>query len=159
MIVRLQAVQKAQLMAKESRRDRLCIQALDPENRQTCIVQISQQRLLTIARWGAWTVEEASEIAPFILQHPAAVFQGLRQDEDEDPRGTGWRCYFGRPTKTVRKDGSEANPDPNQVYLVFVNDEGVAYNWRWEHADPKKPDFPKGYETRFKDTVYHEGDD
>jgi len=146
-------------MAKECRRDRLCIEALDADNRQTCIVQISQQRLLTIAKWGAWAVKEASEIVPMILQHPMAVFQGLRRDEDEDPRGTGWRCYCGKPTKKFQKDGSEANPDPNQVFLVFVNDEGVAYNWRWEPVDLENPDFPKGHETRFKDTVYHEGDD
>jgi hypothetical protein len=111
-------------MAKESRRDRLCIEALDPVSRQACVVQISQQRLLTIAKWGAWAVKEASEIVPLVLQHPRAVFEGLRREEDEDPRGTGWRCYCGRPTKKFAKDGSEANPNPNQVFLVFVNDEG-----------------------------------
>jgi hypothetical protein len=146
-------------MAEESRRERLCIQAFDPANRQTCIVQISQQRLLTIAKWGSWAVKEAAEIVPHILQHPLAVFEGLRREEDEDRRGTGWRCYCGRANKKFQKDGSEANAAPNQVFLVFVNDEGVAYNWRWELADLEKPDFPKGHETRFKSTVYHEGDD
>ena len=146
-------------MAKESRRDRLCIEALDPETRQTRIVQISQQRLLTIAKWGAWAVREAAEIVPHILQHPVVVFQGLRREEDEDPRGTGWRCYCGKPTKKFQKDGSEVNPDPNYVFLVFVNDEGVAYNWRWECVDLEESGFPRGYETRFKDTVYYEGND
>jgi hypothetical protein len=70
-------------MAKESRRDGLCIDALDPETRQTCIVQISQHRLLTIAKWGAWA----------------------------------GACRFG------------------------------------------KARVPKGHETRFKHTVYHEGND
>ena len=146
-------------MAQESRRDRLCIHAFNPDNRQTCLIQISQQRLLTIAKWGAWAVKEASELVPLILQHPRAVFEGLRRDEDEDPRGTGWRCYCGKPIKKFEKDGSEANPDPNQVYLVYVNDEGVAYNWRWEPADAKNPDFPRGHETRFKKTVCHAGND
>jgi hypothetical protein len=146
-------------MAKQSRRDRLCIQALDPETRQTCVIQISQQRLLTIAKWGAWAVNEASEIVPFILQYPAAVFQGLRRDEDEDPGGTGWRCYCGRPTKRFQKDGSEANAEPGQVFLVFVNDEAVAYNWRWEAADLENANLPKGHDIRFRSMVYHEGND
>jgi len=96
---------------------------------------------------------------PHILQHPVVVFQGLRREEDEDPRGTGWRCYCGKPTKKFQKDGSEVNPDPNYVFLVFVNDEGVAYNWRWECVDLEESGFPRGYETRFKDTVYYEGND
>ena len=96
---------------------------------------------------------------PLVLQQPRTVFQGLRRDQDEDPRGTGWRCYCGKPTKKFLKDGSEANADLGQVFLVFVNDEGVAYNWRWEPADPESADFPNGHHTRFKDTVYHEGAD
>jgi hypothetical protein len=36
------------------------------------------------------------------------------------------------------------------VYLVFVNDEGVAYNWRWEKAEPEQPDLPVDHQTRFK---------
>jgi hypothetical protein len=141
-------------MAKESRRDRLCIHALDPVTRQTCVVQISQQRLLTIAKWGAWAVKEAAENVPLVLQHPLAIFQGLRRDEDEDPRGTGWRCYCGKPSTKYLKNGSEANADAGQVFLVFVNDESVAYNWRWESVDPENPDYPKSCETRFKSTVY-----
>jgi hypothetical protein len=34
--------------------------------------------------------------------------------------------------------------------LVFVNDEGVAYNWRWDKADPDEPTLPVGYQTRFR---------
>jgi hypothetical protein len=39
------------------------------------------------------------------------------------------------------------------VYAVFVNDEGVAYNWRWEKADPDQPSLPVGYQDRFKKQV------
>jgi hypothetical protein len=34
---------------------------------------------------------------------------------------------------------------------VFVNDERVAYNWRWEHADPDDHRLPVGYKDRFRD--------
>jgi hypothetical protein len=41
-------------------------------------------------------------------------------------------------------------PYPGQVYLVFLNDEKVAYNWRWEKADPDQPGLPMDHEDRFK---------
>ncbi len=41
-------------------------------------------------------------------------------------------------------------PRRGQVFLVFVNEDRVAYNWRWEQADPHKPDLPLGHEKRFK---------
>lgn len=138
----------------ENRRDRLCIEALAPGSAKPCLVQISQSRLLTIAKWGKWAVKEAAELVPYVLQFPVAVFEGLRREEDEDPRGAGWRCYCGRPAKKFQKDGSEANVDPGRIYLVFVNDEGVAYNWRWENADLANPNFPNDSAMRFKSTVY-----
>lgn len=94
--------------------------------------------------------KECGIIVPHILQHPTAIFEGLRRDEDEDSHGVGWRCYCGAPVQSFRPDGTEANPYPNQVYLVFVNDEGVAYNWRWERADPDNPKLPIGHADRFK---------
>ena len=87
---------------------------------------------------------------PVILQHPTAMFSGLRWDEDEDRRGYGWRCYCGIPEHSFRPDGSERRPYPNQVYLVFVNDQRIAYNWRWEQEDPDDPALPVGHETRFR---------
>ena len=39
------------------------------------------------------------------------------------------------------------------MYVVFVNDDNVAYNWRWEKSDPEKPTLPMGYQTRFKTQV------
>ena len=81
---------------------------------------------------------------------PTAVFEGLRRDEDEEPKGVGWRCYCGVPDCSYRRDGTETAPYPNRVYLVFVNDEGVAYNWRWEKADTDKAKLPVDHLTRFK---------
>lgn len=65
-------------------------------------------------------------------------------------QGVGWRCYCGIPEFAYHSDGTERRPYPGQVYLVFVNDEGVAYNWRWEKADPDDPNLPQNFETRFK---------
>jgi hypothetical protein len=97
--------------------------------------------------------KECGVIVPQILQHPTAVFEGLRQDEDEDRQGVGWRCYCGIPEHAYHSDGSERSSYPGQVYLVFVNDEGVAYNWRWEKAAPDDPDLPQNHQDRFRERL------
>lgn len=136
-----------------SRRDYLTIQALNPVDGKTCEVLISFDRMQTVGRRSLGHAKECGFVVPAILQKPTAVFEGLRRDEDEDPRGAGWRCYCGIPEVSYRQDGSEAAPYPNQVYLVFVNDEGVAYNWRWERADLEKPALPADYQTRFREQL------
>jgi len=94
--------------------------------------------------------KECAYLVPYILQTPSSVFEGLRREEDEDPRGVGWRCYCGLPTAAYRANGTEVNPYPGQVYLVFVNQAMIAYNWRWERADPDNPRLPNGHEIRFR---------
>jgi hypothetical protein len=139
-------------MAKSegSRRDYLQLEALDPESRTIATVQVSFDRMQVVGRRSMGQAKECGYILPMILQAPSAVFEGLRQDEDEDPRGVGWRCYCGIPDKAYHSDGSERSPYPGQVYLIFVNDEGVAYNWRWEKADPDDPTFPQNHALRFQ---------
>ena len=136
---------------KDTRRQYLTLQALDPATgKLTAEVQISYDRMQVVGRRSLGHAKECGYSVPAILQRPTAVFEGLRRDEDEDPRGVGWRCYCGIPDHSYRPDGTEAAPYPNQVYLVFVNDERVAYNRRWEKADLEDPKLPIGYETRFK---------
>jgi hypothetical protein len=114
----------------DSRRKGLTLQAVNPADGTHCEVLISYDRMQAVARRSLGHAKECGYIVPAILQRPTAIFEGLRQDEDEDPRGVGWRCYCGIPEHSFRPDGTAGRPYPNQVYLVFVNDEGVAYNWR-----------------------------
>ncbi|MHB8900294.1 MAG: hypothetical protein ACYC6Y_16210 [Thermoguttaceae bacterium] len=114
---------------------------------------ISYDRMQTVGRRSVGHARECGEIVPAILQRPSAIFEGLRWDEDEDRKGVGWRCYCGVPEHAYSSDGTAIRPYAGQVYLVFVNDEGVAYNWRWEKADPDNPRFPIYYQERFKSQV------
>ena len=133
----------------ESRREGLLIQAIDPGDGKLCEVQISHSRIQAVGRRSMGQAKECAYTVPHILQHPTAIYEGLRREEDEDRWGTGWRCYCGIPEHSYQADGSEGHPYRGQVYLVFVNDEGVAYNWRWEPADADNPRLPGGHETRF----------
>jgi hypothetical protein len=116
----------------------------DPE------VQISFERMHVVSRRGMGHAKECAFIVPWILLHPTAIFQGLRRDHDEDQWGFGWLCYCGVPEQSYRPDGTPAPAYHHQVYLVFVNDERVAYNWRWEKADPDDVKLPLDFENRFK---------
>lgn len=134
-----------------SRRDYLTLQAIEPnDGTLTAEVQISFERMQAVGRRSMGHAMECGIIVPMILEKPTAIFEGLRQDDDEDRRGFGWRCYCGQPEHSYRPDGSSMPPYRDQVYLVFVNDEQVAYNWRWEKADPEDPRLPINHETRFK---------
>jgi len=136
----------------ESRREFVLLDAFDPTTKETCKVQISYERMQAVARRGMIQASECAHIVPEILQAPKAVFEGLRYDEDEDRFGdaAGWRCYCGIPKNSYRANGEPAKPYEDKVYLVFINDQGVAYNWRWEKCDPDDPRLPMDHETRFK---------
>jgi hypothetical protein len=136
-----------------SRRARLALQAINPVDGTMGEVWVSFERIQAVGRRSMGHAKECGFIVPAILQRPTAIFEGLRQDEDEDQRGTGWRCYCGIPDHAYHADGTARSPYPGQVYLVFVNDERVAYNWRWEKADPNDQKLPENHETRFKTRV------
>lgn len=133
-----------------SRRQSITIAAVNPIDGKTCEVVISYDRIQAVGRRSLGHVKECAYIVPTVLQHPTAVFEGLRSDEDESREGAGWRCYCGIPEHAFLQDGTPVRPFSGQVYLVFVNDEGVAYNWRWEKCDPENAQLPAGSETRFK---------
>jgi len=116
----------------------------------TAKIQISFERMQVVGRRSLGHAKECGYIVPMILKQPTAVFEGLRRDEDEDKWGQGWRCYCGIPPCAYRADGLERSAYPGQVYLVFVNHEGVAYNWRWEKVDPYEPSLPVNHSERFR---------
>lgn len=134
-----------------SRRDYITLSAIDPrDGTLTCEVQISFERMQAVGRRSMGHAKECGHIVPMVLQMPTAIFEGLRRDEDEDRWGYGWRCYCGVPEHSYRPDGTQAPPYSGQVFLVFVNDDRVAYNWRWEKSDPDDPRLPIGHASRFK---------
>jgi hypothetical protein len=134
-----------------SRRDRLTIKAWDPITGGEMDVYISQERLLAIGKRSRGQILETAELVPQALQCRGPVFEGLytEADEDKDKRGVGWRCYCSLPDRSYTRDGDRCPPRRGQVYLVFVNEDRVAYNWRWEPADPDNPDLPRDHEKRF----------
>lgn len=104
---------------------------------------ISYDRIQAVGRRSMGQTKECAYVVPMVLQKPTAIFEGLTSDEDEDKRGYGWRCYCGTPDHAYDPHGNQIFPYPNQVFLVFVNEDRVAYTWRWELGDPDNPGLPQ----------------
>jgi hypothetical protein len=118
-------------------------------------VYLSYARLQALGKRSKGQVMEAAHIVPDTLTNPSSMFEGLRRDEDEPRDGeTGWRCYCGCPNASFREDGTRVAPWKGQVYLVFVNEDRVAYNWRWEPADEMDPNLPRNHEARFRKRLF-----
>ena len=133
-----------------TRRDALAVNAFDPTTAGDMTVYISYERVQAVGKRSKGQIKEAAYLVPQALQCRGPVFEGLCTEEDEDKRGVGWRCYCSLPSKSYSPDGDECPPRRGQVYLVFVNEDRVVYNWRWERADTDHPDLPRGHEARFK---------
>jgi len=134
----------------ETRRQYILLDAINADDGKLFKIQVSFDRMQAVARRSLGHASECGYILPVILQKPTAIFEGLRHDDDEDRRGVGWRCYCGVPSNCYRPDGTVAPPYPRQVFLVFVNEDRVAYNWRWEKADEKDGNLPINHAERFK---------
>jgi len=105
---------------RNSRRQYLTLQALNPiDGKLTAEVQISFDRMQTVGRRSLGHAKECGFTVPVILQKPTAIFEGLTQDEDEDRRGYGWRCYCGIPESSYRSDGTPRPPYPGTSLSGF----------------------------------------
>jgi hypothetical protein len=141
-----------------TRRELLSIEALDPLTGQRSLVySLDYKKIQYIGKRSLGQLHETAEIVPFILQSPRSIFEGLCWDQDEKgSRGVGWRCYCGLPELAYREDGIQIEPYHEEVCLVFVDDENIVYNWRWEKSDradkglPNEFDIQHGQGKRFK---------
>jgi hypothetical protein len=113
-------------------------------------VQVSHARMQAVARRGMGQTKECGLIVPWILKNPTAIFEGVRRDDDDDDWGDGWLCYCGIPEQSFDVAGTPGPPYRFRVYVVFVNHENVAYNWRWEESDPDDVKLPLNFQDRFK---------
>lgn len=136
---------------QKTRREYITIEGIDPVKGKLMQILISHERLHNICTRSMGQVLEAGEFVQLILKKPLAIFEGLRSDKDEPKRrGYGWRCYCGIPPYAYNKDGHIIPVWPNEVFLVFVNSEKVAYLWYWSKCDPEDKNLPEDYKIRFK---------
>lgn len=139
---------------QERRCARLEVEAVNPEDGSEWTFLISYDRLRFLGRASRGHVMEAAYCLRSVLRRPTASYRGLLREEDQARSGCGWLCYCGQPERGYLEDGTEIPPPEGLVFLAFVTDENVVYNWRWEKADPHDPSLPREREPeRFKERV------
>lgn len=145
-------IKKSGLARPSSRRsDRVYFDAVDPMTGTVVEagVSVTRRRAEFLARIGPGAVREITDTVPRVLLKPTSVFAGIRREQDESREGDGKYCFSGRPAFRLTPDGRRVPASAEEVFLVFVNEEGVAYNWRWEDADSRNEGLPANHEIRF----------
>jgi len=130
---------------KKSRKGYVSIAAIDPRDGQSWDLLVANRTIDEIgARQEPDRVKTLAYLVPHCVQHPTAIFEGLRDEDDEG------LCYVSRPPhRYVGKAGHEVPPPPDRVFIVFVSPDRVIYNWRWEPCDTEDSDLPVGHAGRF----------
>lgn len=138
------------------KRGYLSLDAVNPADGSHFEVWISRERAEAVAKRGRHAVCEMGYVVSEVLRKPRRVYEGVRWEGDQDRhRATDeWLCYIGLPTADFRTPDSDrpSQPGKGKLFLVFVNRDRIAYNWRWEPAAEGTVDVPCGQgdsESRF----------
>lgn len=120
-------------------------EGIDPHDGGLWDIRISLERIKAVGVRGMGAAKDLAYTLPHVLQHPTAIFQGVRDEGEKE-----WLCYCGIPPRTFHLlTGDARNAYPGEVYLVFVNADRVAYNSRWEKCDPSDSKLPFDFQGRF----------
>ena len=93
----------------------------------------------------------AAFVLMLVARRKRAEGHARRREEAEEE----WLCYAGTPETAYDHRRGDARPAwEGEVFLVFVNDDRIVYNWRWEKADSRYRDRPLNFEQRFTQRVY-----
>ena len=79
-----------------------------------------------------------------VLELPTVVFEGLREEQEEG------LCYAGIPSGSYTNLGRKKPPLNGKAFLVFLDEEGKVFQWRWEEADPRREGYPENWKERFE---------
>ena len=138
---------------KTSKGNRIEVEAVNPDDWKTPqLVCVRDSDLQFHAGRGLGAVEECKYVFQ-ALSRPESLFRGIRKDEDEKfTDSPGWLCYSTRVSCRYNREGQPYSSE-KEVFLVFVNEEKVVYNWTWCEADPSDDKIPIDSDTRFKERL------
>jgi hypothetical protein len=138
----------------KSRRGYGELPAIDPHDGGTWTVLVSGRTMERVKSRGLGATRELADTVKWSLSNIRHLFRGLRDDED-DVDDDGWLCYVARPNHAYDwKTTDRVPPWEGEVFLVYVTDERVVYQWKWVKADPENPNLPIDHNDRFKVKVF-----
>ena len=135
------------------RRGYASLEAIDPNDGGTWQVLLADGKMDHVAARGHGAAMELADTVRWTLLHPRAVFSGVRE-LDRGIAEDNWLCYVAKPGHAYdHKTGKRCPAWPNEVFMVFVTDERVVYNWYWSECDEQDSHLPADYGTRFFEQV------
>ena len=119
---------------------------MEPSGDGTATFRVAKDRLLGHFRaTGNSAMFLEGLLIPDVLEHPAAVFEGLERPGQEESL-----CYAGVPSKRYVRDKSIEVPfPPGKTFLVFMTCNLKVTKWGWADEDPESPGYPMEHQTRF----------
>src|ERR1044072_8058767 len=95
---------------------RISLRAIDPQSGKDTNVLMSHRGMHAVVQWSQ--AKECGLLVPYTLQHPTAVFEGLRKDEEEDRRAPGCYCYCSKPPWSFNDNGEEQPALPAEPRIL-----------------------------------------
>lgn len=131
----------------KQRRGYVAIEAVNPDTGKLWNVLVSPKRAAFIIRVGGAFAYESALLVPAVLKEPMRIYEGIRRDTDEsrESDACGKYCYLAFPGHGY-DDSGQQRPD-SRPFLVFVDEDRVAYNWRFDNDDL----LPDSFEHRFRE--------
>ena len=109
------------------------IRGLSPDGKSEWDFHLDSKKVEFVKRVSTGAVHELSKNVPFVMREiNALVFQGIRTDGHQEGL-----CYMGWPHRRFGTEGNELVVKDEDCFLVFINEERIIYNWRWETIPAK----------------------
>ncbi len=125
------------------------VEAIKPADGRRWDVFLRQSKITATAKRGMGAAKELAYSVPWVLQNPTAIFRGVREVGESQ-----WLCYVGEPPDAYNyKTGERVRPWLGQLFLVFLDDDRIIYNWRWDKADPDDLRLPLDFAHRFEERL------
>lgn len=139
----------------KTRTRRLSLEGVNPITGDKVAITLSNHKLSSMVKnKNQCQLFDTKRVLPEILNQPYRIFEGLKRNEDEpynaDDIGYGAYCYCGIPKTAYDCHGKPRPPLKGEVFVAFVTDEFVAYQWYWCKCDEEDSNLPTNHETRFR---------
>jgi hypothetical protein len=93
-------------------------------------------------------LHELRLLVPETLRHPDTLWAGIREpDPGEDDAGYCFAKHF--PYRINGEGGQYPNKEA-AVFCVYVNNDFLIYEYRWDESDRADHRYPRGHESRFQ---------
>jgi hypothetical protein len=124
------------------------VTALDPNASGVVQYLVSEEKMTVVCGRGMGAAKDIAYSLREVLIDPTAIFRGVREEGEKN-----WLCYVGIPKHSYANDGATRPPRQGRVFLVYVNDEGVVYHWRWDQCCAEDSRLPDNHQNRFDERV------